>query len=653
MIKKTIVIAGQQGERGDKAEEYSVPIDGVLGFTETGTPDGYVEAGYFKVTGLDEVDSRIDVIESLPEGSTSGDAEVADIRVGVDGEIYDSAGIAVRDQITELHDYAESIDDVQDAQIETMKVTKAVEGEHITIDDAASVPAESYQLTLSPVQSLNGYDSPWVGGAGKNKLDMTLAAIKTANTAGTWTGDVYTLNNLTFTFEQQDGYVTAIKVNGTADATTRLYVRPYQTGWFLDADTAYTMTGCPSGGGGSTYLLYVDANYALPNSTDTGNGATFTVNGSDASVKGYGIRITVYSGVQCNNLTFKPMIRLATVTDSTFAPYSNICPIHGADEVGVRVCGFNLFDEECELGIYNTTNGQKQDNTSNIRNKNPIPLLPNKAICWNNSVSNVIRFVFFDADNNFISAITGTEDSPYVFTTPQNAYFMGFYYNATTYNGTLCVNFNKTTGTPKNGDYVPYNGHSTTITLHSTVYGGSVEMGGSGEVTFGLIDLSTQSTWFSDAPNSDGFIRYVTPITGKASNYNIYCSSFKVSDTVIPGTATEEAISGYYANNNIYFAINSNRLTGDLTTADGRKAALLTWLQNNTVTVAYELATPTDISVTPFPQTLLEGVNNVWAECSEDGAVIGDAEQDLTYQRDTTLVIQNLINRIEELERRN
>lgn len=85
----------------------------------------------------------------------------------------------------------------------------------------------------------------------------------------------------------------------------------------------YTLTGCPSGGSGTTYMMQVQctrdgALYGFGN--DYGSGLTFTPRYSDVMQ----ITIRILGGYACptGGLRFYPMLRPSSITDATYAPYN-------------------------------------------------------------------------------------------------------------------------------------------------------------------------------------------------------------------------------------------------------------------------------------------------------------------------------------------
>lgn len=227
--------------------------------------------------------------------------------------------------------------------------SKTATGNPITITDAESMNAESVVVELEPKQDLHGYDKPWAGGVGKNKLPLVLADIKSANTSGTWSGNTYTLNGVTFeVLTDSADNVEGIKVNGLASAST-LFSTPN-----FSANGNYIVNGCPSGGSNDTYRIDVRSSSGVVD-IDTGAGKEI-----------YNVTYDIYcairieGGYTANNLTFYPMIRLSTESDATFEPYSNISPISGYSEVNIERDGDTYtieLDGTIYGGILDVTNG--------------------------------------------------------------------------------------------------------------------------------------------------------------------------------------------------------------------------------------------------------------------------------------------------------
>jgi hypothetical protein len=111
---------------------------------------------------------------------------------------------------------------------------------------------------------------------------------------------------------------TTITVNGTA--TDIAYI---PIGITLEANTEYILSGCPSGGSNESYSAYmIDKTTFSKMYHDYGE----TVRFNTGNETNWEARIRVAPGTTMSNKVFKPMVRLAKVTDPSYEPYTGGIP---------------------------------------------------------------------------------------------------------------------------------------------------------------------------------------------------------------------------------------------------------------------------------------------------------------------------------------
>ena len=189
---------------------------------------------------------------------------------------------------------------------------------------ASDAPLDSLKVGVEAVQDLHGQSAPYPAGGGKNKLPLTVADIKASNTSGTWSGNVYSIGTSTFTIQvDSDGNVVAIKGKNTSSTSNVLNLD-----FTLKAGSYILSSGFNEVFGTNDTLLVKD-NVTIARGNSTSPGQSFTL--EEDSTISWRFRITNDEKI-CT-----PMIRLSSVLDTTFAPYSNICPISGWDEAKIWV----------------------------------------------------------------------------------------------------------------------------------------------------------------------------------------------------------------------------------------------------------------------------------------------------------------------------
>ena len=354
----------------------------------------------------------------------------------------------------------------------------------------------------------------------------------------------------------------------------------------------------------------------------------------------YGVCLYVPSGVTLDNVKVYPQVHdLTQMFGSTIADYiysleqsqegagvawfkklfpKDYYPYNAGELLSVEglqrhdAVGFNQWDEEWEVGGIDS-NGVPYSDTSLIRTKNYIPILPQTAYCWGKSLyakhssEAVGIFVrYYDKDKNFISAetpiYTNWSESNFIKTSPQNAYYAKFMMSViygTTYNHDICINLSNPS---RNGEYEPYEKHSypldSSLTLRgipkldasNNLYYDGDEYTSDGKVKrkYGVVDLGSL-TW----QYLDGLFLANIRTGGQGLDKvfgNMICPMYILVDNNDYVNWADKSMRNTNVPENPILRIKNNAYT-DATTF---KAAM------SGVMLVYELATPTTETATPY-----------------------------------------------------
>lgn len=469
-------------------------------------------------------------------------------------------------------------------------------------DGAGDVPLISCVADFMATQDLHGQNAPYPAGGGKNLFNVV---------AGTKPNIDLTINS--------DG---SVKLNGTATTSNN-----FSTTYNLKAGT-YTLS-CPFSGNLPSTAVRVqiyNAEYSLsvgisnPDPSDTK--VTFTTT-DDMTIQ---CRIRVEGGFNYNNVILYPQLEAGS-TATTFAPYSNICPIIPIDEVNITRAGKNLFGfwkngYYTDAGVYNSNN------------KNglcyPIKLAEGQAITlYATSYTSRGIAVFEDKElTRFIT--TKRTGNPIVYTAIKDCWVTAWInIDNTVIPDADNIKTVKTQLEYENQatDYEPYNSTTKTINLGSDYYGGSVE----------AVDGKINKTHQFYNSLSDGISNVVKDSNSWGVYYSnaIYESNNQYKEGICDKLAFKTSYSGVNGNN-CTIAFPSSAGTQILLRNDSLTSAQEVRDFMASLEVVYPLATPIEAQAENVASiSTLDGVNNIFADS-------GDV--DVQYFLDIKKYIDNLVN---------
>lgn len=439
-------------------------------------------------------------------------------------------------------------------------------------------PVENCVIDIEPVQDLNGYDSPWPDGGGKNLLYVP-------------TGKTYTENGVTWTLNQNG----SITVSGTAtEASTFRYVKQ-EVGEAFNGDYYFQCFPTISssifqGGvqvGGTWFSVYASAKTAL----------------TGMSGKIQQMWFQVRAG-QTLNTTLYPMIYEASETVTEWSPYSNICPITGWTGVEVQRTGKNLFD----LSILRQGNFESVATRNNVCFDEYLPIKGGYSYVWSTDISDISgRYIrLYDADKNKVESLNLYGVGTKTFTVPQNAtYYRAMWYRASSeLTPAMIINDQIELGSTAT-DYEPYQGETYPITFPSeagTVYGGTLD------VTNGVLTVD-RAMVVIDGVNNTVRRNGMTSKTSNAWFFGAVGKAYGRSNFISDRFTAPRTMNGRDNSIGIEFFLPVD--------VPNTSIALNQWFADNPTQLVYELATPITYQLTPQEITMLCKENNIFADTGQ------------------------------------